>query len=175
MDGLIENCTKSFQSYEYSRAKQDVEQFFWHDFCDNYLEIVKKRVYQGEGDKKLSAQYTLYKSLLVIVKLLAPIMPFITEEIYQEHFKKLEKDESIHVSSWPEGKKVKESILWENFVKLVGEVRQEKSKAEKAMNSEIVLNLKKEQLEEFKEMAEDLENVTNAQEIKEGDFEVEFI
>ena len=175
VDGLIENCTKSFQSYEYSRAKQDVEQFFWHDFCDNYLEIVKKRVYQGEGDKKLSAQYTLYKSLLVIVKLLAPIMPYITEEIYQEHFKKLEKDESIHVSSWPEGKKVKESILWENFVKLVGEVRQEKSKAEKAMNSEIVLNLKKEQLEEFKEMAEDLENVTNAQEIKEGDFEVEFI
>ena len=43
-----------------------------------------------------------YKSFLIILKLIAPIMPFITEEIYQEYFKKIEKDKSIHISGWPE-------------------------------------------------------------------------
>ena len=95
---LIKDSTKNFKEYEYSKAKLDTEKFFWSDFCDNYLEIVKKRVYQGEGNSKLSAQYTLYYSLLKILKLIAPIMPFITEEIYQEYFRKNEKEKSIHIS-----------------------------------------------------------------------------
>ena len=75
VDELIKKCTDSFEKYEYSKAKLETEQFFWQMFADNYLEIVKKRVYRGSGESKKSAQYTLYKSLLVIVKLMAPIMP----------------------------------------------------------------------------------------------------
>lgn len=101
LNSLVKICTESFENYEYSKVKMAVESFFWQSFCDNYLEIVKNRVYNATGDKKKSAQYVLYQSLLTIIKLIAPIMPFITEEIYQEYFKKNEKGESIHISEWP--------------------------------------------------------------------------
>jgi valyl-tRNA synthetase len=91
LNEMTKDCTDSFEKYEYSKSKARAEQFFWSDFCDNYLEIVKTRVYKGTGDKKLSAQYTLYQTLLTLIKIFAPITPFITEEIYQEHFKKFEK------------------------------------------------------------------------------------
>ena len=73
-----------------------IEDFFWHEFCDNYLEIVKKRIYNEKGNKKLSAQYTLYNSLLAILKIVSPITHFITEEINQEHYRKTEKDKSLN-------------------------------------------------------------------------------
>jgi valyl-tRNA synthetase len=186
---LVKNSTKNFLNYEYSKVKLDVEQFFWNDFCDNYLEIVKKRVYQGTGDKKLSAQYTLYKSLLTILKMIAPIMPFITEEIYQEYFKKNEKEKSIHVSGWPRTEKNKEKTAvkkyedgelgwnkWVLFVLNLGKVRHEKTQNKKSMNSEIILTLMKPTYENLKDVLEDLKNVTNAREIKEGkEFSVEFV
>jgi len=187
---LIEDCTKSFKKYEYSQAKLKVEQFFWQDFCDNYLEIVKKRVYQGEGEKKLSAQYTLYKSLLSILKMIAPIMPFITEEIYQEYFKKTEPEKSIHISEWPKFEKRKEKSVvktyeednsfgldkWNILLKVISDVRQEKSKNQKAMNSEIILTLSRVTYDNLKDILGDLKNVTCAKEIKEGnEFGVEFV
>ncbi len=180
---IVNDTTKSFMEYEYSRAKSEVEKFFWSDFCDNYLEIVKKRVYQGTGEKKLSAQYTLYKSLLTIIKLIAPIMPFITEEIYQEYFRKNEKIKSIHISKWPEVK-VFDLNKWKNddwayakVIEIVFKVRQEKSKNQKPMNSEIILILDEKDYTIIKAgFLEDLKNVTNAREIKEGkQFRIDFI
>ena len=114
---LVKKVTESFEKYEYSKAKSLIENFFWHDFCDNYLEIVKKRIYHNKTGK-ISAQYTLYKTLLSILKMIAPIMPFITEEIYQTYYLDTEtkgsesKDfesatKSIHTSEWPESEKVK--------------------------------------------------------------------
>jgi valyl-tRNA synthetase len=177
---LVKDSTESFNEYEYSKVKLDTEKFFWSDFCDNYLEIVKKRVYQGEGNAKLSAQYTLYKSLLTILKLIAPIMPFITEEIYQEYFRKSEKTKSIHISEWPEAEKVEEKSshlkILEKMYELLSQVRQEKSKNKKAMNAEIVLTLNKADYEEIKSVLEDLKNVVNAKAIRDGkEFEVEFM
>lgn len=131
---LVKNSTENFMVYEYSKVKSDVEQFFWSDFCDNYLEIVKKRVYQGSGDKKLSAQYALYKSLLIILKLVAPIMPFITEEIYQQYFRKNEKTKSIHISEWPEEEKIKDSSDFGIIVNNLSFIRQEKSKNKLPLN-----------------------------------------
>jgi len=176
---LVETCTESFKEYEYSKAKLDVERFFWSDFCDNYLEIVKKRVYQGEGNSKLSAQYTLYHSLFTILKLVAPIIPFITEEIYQEYFRKNEKEKSIHICSWP-GVDKKENVahikILERLYSILSQVRQEKSLNKKAMNAEIVLTLVKEDYKEIKSVLEDLKNVSNAKAIREGKkFEVEFL
>lgn len=175
---VINEVSKSFEKYEYSKAKLLIEQFFWQDFADNYLEIVKKRVYQGEGNKKKSAQYTLYQSLLAIVKMVAPIMPFISEEIYQEYFKKQEGDKSVHISSWPQ---LKISDLdkwavkdWAEMVRVISMIRQEKSKAQKPMNSEIVLTLSEFDYKLLNALHEDLANVMNATEIKEGEFSVEF-
>jgi valyl-tRNA synthetase len=153
-----------------------VEQFFWQDFCDNYLEIVKKRVYQGEGNAKLSAQYTLYKSLLAIIKMTAPIMPFITEEIYQEYFKKTEKTKSIHISKWPETEEIKKQKkeTWTILLDTLSRIRQEKSKNQKAMNSEISMIIPPETYKELKPLLKDLKSVTNSSDIREGKFSVEF-
>ena len=177
LQSVVNSCTANFKKYEYSKAKQEIEQFFWSDFCDNYLEIVKKRVYQGKGDEKLSAQYSLHKSLLIILKIIAPIMPFVTENIYQEYFKKTEKMKSIHISEWPERQEVNVDLLpkFALIKAIVSKIRQAKSDAKKAMNSEIVLNLTKNEMKNIGEMIGDLKNVVNANEILEGDFKVEFV
>ena len=175
LNDLITICTKSFEKYEYSRVKSEVDKFFWNTFAANYLEIVKKRVYQGSGNKRLSAQYTLYHSLLTILKLLAPIMPFITEEIYQTHFKKNEKTPSIHLENWPKNENSKDSNDLDLLIKLVTKVRQEKSEKQKPMNSEILLTMPKEDKEKLKDMLQDLTDVTNAQNIIEGKFKVEVL
>ncbi|MFH1787432.1 MAG: valine--tRNA ligase [archaeon] len=177
LDILIKSVTYRFEAYEYSKAKLDVENFFWKMFCDNYLEIIKKRIYQGKGEKKLSAQYTLYQSLLVILKMIAPITPFITEEIYQKYFRKREKDKSIHLSSWPKFQdleKEKYDKTFDVLVDMITRIRTEKTNAKKSMNSEIVLTISKKEKDELKNVLEDLKNVLNAKEIKEGKFKVEF-
>jgi len=178
VDLLIERVTHDFEKYEYSKAKLGVEKFFWKIFADNYLEIVKKRVYQGSGESRKSAQYALYTGLLSIIKLIAPIMPFVSEEIYQEHFRKEEKDKSIHISKWPKSKPKQKDLdevsRFETLIQVISKVRQEKSKGNKAMNSEIILTIGDKVHKSIKGMVGDLKDVTNASEIKEGKFKVEF-
>jgi valyl-tRNA synthetase len=189
LNRVIFTTTSHFEEYEYSRAKFNADEFFW-EFCDNYLEIVKKRVYSGEGNAKKSAQYTLYQSLLTILKLMAPFTPFITEEIYQEYFRKREKIKSIHLCEWPRWDKeklknwnekdiTKESLKsnrWFLITKVISQIRSIKSDNKKPMNSEIILTLDKKVYSALKDMLNDLKNVTNAREIKEGNkFKVEFI
>ena len=170
---LIKTCTEAFENYEYSRAKIEVEKFFWQMFCDNYLEIVKKRIYNNKKGKE-SAQYTLYTSLLTILKLIAPIMPFITEEIYLENFVGFEGEKSIHISQWPEYEKEEKSDELDLFIEILSKIRQEKSNNKKAMNSEIILTISNEDEKKLANMIEDLKDVSNAKEIKTGKFGVEF-
>jgi len=106
---------------------------------------------------------------------MAPIMPFITEEVYQEYFKKTEKDESIHVSEWPKFTKEVVSSELDVLYEILTAVRQEKSKAQKSMKAEIVLTIEKDKSAKIKDILEDLKAVTCAKEIKEGNFKVEFI
>ena len=97
LSDVIKNSTENFMNYEYSHTKLETETFFWHTFCDNYLEIIKDRIYNAEKrgkEAKLSAQYGLYHTLLAIIKLMAPIMPFITEELYQSYFRSHETHET---------------------------------------------------------------------------------
>ena len=176
LNEVIKTSTDYFQNYEFSRAKQKTENFFRQIFCDNYLEIIKKRIYNEKGDSKKSAQYTIYHSLLSILKLFAPIMPFATEEIYQKNFRKYEKNKSIHNSKWPEkieGGRISDGIL-DLMIKIITLARQEKTIAKKPMNSEIILTIEKKDKEKLKEVLNDLKNVTGAKEIMEGKFEVKF-
>jgi valyl-tRNA synthetase len=104
LNSLIKEVTKNFENYRTGEAKRMIEQFFWHVFCDYYLEIVKNRLYNKDKYSKESidsAKFTLYHSLLSILKLLAPIIPHITEEIYHLYFVRKERKSSIHVSGWP--------------------------------------------------------------------------
>ncbi len=175
LNKLVSNCTDSFLNYEYSKAKGETEQFFWQMFCDNYLEIVKNRIYNGKGDEKISAQYTLYHSLLTILKLISPIMPFISEEVYQNYFRKNEKNKSIHISSWPKQEKFIGDIKFDALIEIISKVRQEKSRAQKSMKSEIILTIDKKSNELIGEMIDDLKAVTNSATIKTGEFSVEFV
>lgn len=100
---IIKESSESFVVYEFNRTKLLVEKFFWQDWCDNYLEMVKDRLYSDKRtpESKKSAQYTLYHGTLMLLKLLAPLLPHITEELFQQYFVKSEHDKSIHCSSWP--------------------------------------------------------------------------
>ncbi len=176
LNQLIKRTTTAFESYEYSKARQEIERFFWSDFADNYLEIIKKRIYNKKGQKKQSAQYTLYKSLLTTLKLIAPIMPFITEELYQIYFKKIEKEKSIHLSEWPKFKEEKlETKKLDLFYNILGEIRQEKSNNKKPMNSEIILTLEQIKQKELDKTMGDMIDVSGAKQIKTGKFNVEFV
>jgi len=80
-------ATKAFELFEYSEARMAIENFFWNDFCDNYLEIIKARVYDAAGDNpkgQQSAICTMYYALKALVHLFAPILPHITEEINEQ-------------------------------------------------------------------------------------------
>ena len=174
LNSLVKICTEGFESYEYSKAKLETEKFFWSMFCDNYLEIVKKRIYNNKKGKE-SAQYALYTGLLTILKLISPVMPFITEEIYQNNFKKNEKDKSIHISEWPKYEKQEKAEEFDLFIEILGKIRQEKSNNKKAMNSEIILTIEEKDYNKLKEILEDLKDVSNAKDIKTGKFNVEFV
>jgi len=168
LNQTIKTCTESFEEYEYSKAKNAVEQFFWKDFCDNYLELVKYRLYSEEKSKeKESAKYTTYICLLNILKLFAPIMPYITEELYQDMFKKIEKEKSIHISKWPKaviGQSENSLSIGEELIKVISYVRQEKTKLKKSLKEPIKL-LEVDNLM-LKQVEKDLKAVTNSENIK---------
>ena len=101
---LVEEATASFKEYEYAAAKNATESFFWGDLTDNYLEMAKKRLYDESLPGHAGARYTLFEVLLTVVKLFAPILPYVTEEIYQGLFREVERCESVHRASWPDPK-----------------------------------------------------------------------
>jgi valyl-tRNA synthetase len=96
---LIQRVTYNFTSYEYAAAKADTEAFFWN-FTDNYLEFAKQRLYDDHHPLHFGAIYTLQKTFLTIIKLFAPILPHVTEQVYKSVFSS-NKGESIHTSPWP--------------------------------------------------------------------------
>ena len=98
LNRVVKKATDDFNAYQYSDARTGAEDFFWHSFCDNYLEAVKYRLYDS---KDASAQWTLNTALLTLLKMFAPVLPHITEELYQKMFGQ-EKATSIHASAWPE-------------------------------------------------------------------------
>ncbi|MCE3255139.1 MAG: valine--tRNA ligase [Rickettsiaceae bacterium] len=133
----INKAEKEFEEFEYAKARQAVEDFFWNDFCDNYLEIVKVRSYGLAADKykqldltaeekakiaagQQSGLITLYHCLEALLKLFAPFIPHVSEELYQAIFPN--KLISIHQrGSWC---KSEDYILDEDSIK-VGELAKE--------------------------------------------------
>ena len=97
----IAYATKELDEYEYATTRMEVERFFWSDLCDNYLELAKARLYGEPGPARYAAQWSLYHALLTVLKLLAPHLPYITEEVYQGLFRQWEGAVSIHRASWP--------------------------------------------------------------------------
>jgi valyl-tRNA synthetase len=98
---VILQTTRYFDDFEYASAKSEMEAFFWRDLADNYLEMVKQRLYQSTHPGHAAAVFCLYDVLLSTIKLWAPLLPFVTERIYLDLYQKTCPNRSIHLSSWP--------------------------------------------------------------------------
>jgi len=102
---IVAESTTAYNRYEYAEALRLIERFFWDNFCDNYLELVKGRVYGDVGtpENQRSARCTLWHSLETILRLLAPTLPYVTEEIYSQMFAaRFAAFGSIHArGNWP--------------------------------------------------------------------------
>ena len=175
---LIKECTESFDKYEYVKTKAEVEKFFWHTLCDNYIEIVKTRLYNAEKygvAVTTSGRYALYQAISTVLKMLAPIMPYITESVYQLYFAKMEKKQSIHHESWPscDDRLIDETVeqTGDLFVDVLSTVRKYKSENDKALNwpvAELVIECSDADKKTLSAMLDDLKNATTSSQITFG-------
>ena len=174
LDKLISSNTESFNEYDYNQVRLGTENFFWNMFCDDYLEIVKDRTYNPDVrgiQSSNSGKQALFFALLDSLKMMAPFMPHITEEIYLDYYSEKEKCDSIHLSSWPKIRKFDVSYeeKGDRAVDIIHKVRKFKSDKQVSMKAPIQLTLTKKDEKELKEFLDDIKAVCNAEEILIGD------
>ena len=98
MNELVNEVTEKLDEHELGMAAQKIIDFFWDEFCDWYVEMVKPRLYNKEDESRTAALWTLKHVLMTSLKLLHPYTPFITETIF---LKLQSAEESIVISDWP--------------------------------------------------------------------------
>ena len=143
-ENLTKKVTDEFEKCQFNTAIEDARNFFWHVFCDYYLEAVKDRLYnpdpQGSA-KRLAAQYTLYEVLYRMLQLLAPVIPHLTEEIYQHMYKENKGFQSIQTSVWPKFNASLVNVDAENvgdyITAVIAQIRQEKAERKMPLNAPI--------------------------------------
>jgi valyl-tRNA synthetase len=138
---LVDESTASLEEYDYTRALDRVEAFFW-GFCDNYLELAKSRRYGDHGpDGAASASQAMQLALSAMLRLLAPYLPFVTEEVWSWW-----QEGSIHRAAWPTsaellaplggGDATGEQAL-ELATLVLGETRRRKSEAQRPLRTPV--------------------------------------
>jgi valyl-tRNA synthetase len=133
--GTAREATQAFETYDHTRAIEVTERFFW-TFCDDYLELVKARAY-GSDALAGSARAALRQALDVLLRLFAPFMPFVAEEVWSWW-----REGSVHLAPWPSGEDGTESGAGDPAVlsaaaEVLGRVRKAKSEAKVSMRAEV--------------------------------------
>jgi valyl-tRNA synthetase len=129
LDEVVRIATTAYEEYDHARALETTEQFFW-TFCDDYLELVKERAYAGDG----SATRALREAIDVQLRLLAPVLPFATEEVWRWTH-----EGSIHLAAWPEHRGTSSTIglLPAVSAALIG-IRRAKTDAKASQKTEVL-------------------------------------
>jgi valyl-tRNA synthetase len=185
---VVERATKEFESFEYARAREAIEEFFWRDFCDNYLEICKVRSYGIAAEKvaglelndqqkaeisakQQSAILTLRICLNTLLKLFAPFIPHICDEIYSVFFAdEFAKNNSVNArGNWPQvnSKFYNDGLIKDGklLLDVIFEVRKFKSEKNISMKT-TVEKVRVARVAGIEKFLEDLANVCNAKEIE---------
>ena len=135
---VVDEATRAFDDYNYARALEVTESFFW-SFTDDYVELVKERAYRGTDDSGArSAHAALATSLAVLHRLFAPILPFVTEEVWSWW-----QEGSVHRSAWPEAADIRvvagagNPDVLDVVASVLSDVRRAKSDAKASMRTEV--------------------------------------
>jgi valyl-tRNA synthetase len=100
---LVKEVDEHMANYRFAEALKAIRSFTWYEYADNYLEIVKNRLYAGSEEEKRGARFVLYNVMSVLTRLLAPFTPFLAEECWTRLHEGIgEKVESVHLQSYPE-------------------------------------------------------------------------
>lgn len=135
---VVESSTKAFNNYDYTKALESIETFFWN-FTDDYLELIKERVYGAQGDDAAnSAKGALGLALSVIHRLFAPFLPFVTEEVWSWW-----QPGSIHKAKWPQVSELTQfgenADLLNQVSQVLMEIRKAKTTSQLSMRAEVSL------------------------------------
>ncbi|MFQ5523546.1 MAG: valine--tRNA ligase [Acidimicrobiia bacterium] len=175
--GVVAQATEAFEVYDYARALELAEQSFW-SWTDNYIELVKARAY-GQGPRAASAHAALQLSLSVYLRLFAPFLPFVTEEVWSWW-----REGSVHRQPWPGPSEFEKAAGDAAITEVVGEVltavRRTKSDAKVSMRAElerVTITAPAETLDRVKQVEADLKAAarTETVEYREGEFAVEAV
>ncbi|MEF8807253.1 valine--tRNA ligase [Natronomonas sp.] len=132
---VADNVAEDMDEYRFDSALREVRDFVWHDLADDYLELVKGRLYEGRPGEKHAAQHALYTALTASLRMLSPFAPFITEEAWDH----LPTDGSVHNADWPDPPEVdpEDAERGELVADVAATVRGWKSDEGKPLNAEL--------------------------------------
>ncbi len=170
---VVDEATAAFLAYEYQRALELSEVFFWR-FCDDYLELIKDRGYSG-GEGSMSAKAALSLAESALLRLFAPFLPFATEEVWSWW-----QEGSVHRAPWPvraqllDGGSIGEAAVLNVAGDVLIDIRRVKSQLRRSQRSPVarlVIQDGPEQLRLIRAAQQDITNAGSVRELqlREGD------